>query len=119
MSSSQTDSDNVADTPNQGGPNFRAPSHPHESCGNAGDMFMNFMDYVDDRAMVMFTRDQTARMHGALQGPRSSIRNSKGLAAPIAPAPTSSAKMIAAAIFGAKGQDGAKVFDGVTWVDSD
>src|SRR5262245_3339177 len=42
-------SDFVADTPNQGGPNYGAPAFPHVSCGNApnGDMFMNYMDYVD------------------------------------------------------------------------
>ena len=36
-------------------------------------MFMNYMDYVDDAAMFMFTPGQVARMHAALAGPRSSI----------------------------------------------
>jgi len=34
---------------------------------------MNYMDYVDDAAMVMFTRGQTLRMHAALDGPRASL----------------------------------------------
>jgi hypothetical protein len=68
-------SDFVADTPNQGGPNYGAPSFPTVSCGNGpnGDMFMNFMDYVDDAAMVMFTSDQVTRMQATLDGLRSSI----------------------------------------------
>jgi hypothetical protein len=36
-------------------------------------MFVNYMDYVDDRAMVMFTHGQVARMQAALAGPRNSI----------------------------------------------
>lgn len=68
-------SDFVADTPNQGGPNVGKPSFPTISCGNApnGDMFMNFMDYVDDDTMVMFTEGQIARMQACLDGPRSAI----------------------------------------------
>lgn len=34
---------------------------------------MNYMDYVDDAAMVMFTPEQVARMHSTLNGPRSSL----------------------------------------------
>ena len=62
------DSDEVADTPNQLGPNFGTPSFPTFSCPNEpnGDMFMNYMDYVDDVAMVMFSKEQVARMHAAI-----------------------------------------------------
>jgi len=68
-------SDFVADTPNQADKNFGAPTFPHVSCSNGpnGDMFMNYMDYTDDRAMFMFTQGQVARMQAALDGPRSSI----------------------------------------------
>jgi pregnancy-associated plasma protein-A/repeat uncharacterized protein DUF346 len=68
-------SDHVADTPNQAGSNFGAPTFPHVSCGNApnGDMFMNYMDYVDDPAMFMFTAGQVTRMQACLDGPRSGI----------------------------------------------
>jgi hypothetical protein len=67
--------DLVDDTPNQGGPNFGGPSFPHITCDNppAGDMFVNFMDYVDDRSMVMFTVGQVERMHGALDEARPSF----------------------------------------------
>ena len=68
-------SDFVPDTPNAAGPNFGEPTFPHVTCGNGpnGDMFMNYMDYVDDDAMFMFTTGQTARMHAVLQGPRKSL----------------------------------------------
>jgi hypothetical protein len=68
-------SDYVSDTPNQGGPNYGTPSFPTISCGNGpnGDMFMNYMDYVDDASMNMFSCGQVARMQAALDGPRASI----------------------------------------------
>jgi len=74
-------SDNVDDTPNQSGSNSERPTFPNISCGNApnGDLFMNYMDYVDDQAMVMFTNGQVARMEATLYGPRSSILTSVGL----------------------------------------
>ncbi len=67
--------DNVADTPNQGGANTGVPTFPNLSCDNGphGDMFMNYMDYVDDGAMVMFSAGQVARMQACLDGPRKTI----------------------------------------------
>jgi hypothetical protein len=67
--------DHVSDTPNAQLPNYGSPTFPHLSCENGpnGDMFMNYMDYVDDAAMVMFTPGQTTRMNAALAGPRSKI----------------------------------------------
>jgi len=67
--------DFVADTPNAAGPNFGKPKFPHVSCSNGpnGDMFMNYMDYVDDDSMFMFTTQQVVRMQAALDGARSSI----------------------------------------------
>jgi hypothetical protein len=67
--------DFVDDTPNAQQPNFGKPSFPHESCTNGpnGDMFMNYMDYVDDDSMVMFTAGQVDRMQATLAGPRASI----------------------------------------------
>ncbi|RYX80168.1 zinc metalloprotease [bacterium] len=68
-------SDFVADTPNQQLPNFRAPSFPHISCSNGpnGDMFMNYMDYVRDAEMYMFTSGQVLRMNAVLEGARSEV----------------------------------------------
>ncbi|HEV3470930.1 MAG TPA: M43 family zinc metalloprotease, partial [Pyrinomonadaceae bacterium] len=68
-------SDFVDDTPNQAGPNTGTPTFPRVTCSNGpnGDMFMNYMDYVDDSAMVMFSRGQVTRMRACLDGPRSSF----------------------------------------------
>ena len=67
--------DFVSDTPNAQQPNFGKPKFPHISCSNGpnGDMFMNYMDYVDDDSMFMFTSQQVARMNATLDGARSSI----------------------------------------------
>lgn len=68
-------SDFVDDTPNQGGPNVGKPTFPTVSCDNGpdGDLFMNYLDYVDDDAMVMFTHGQVTRMQATLDGVRSAI----------------------------------------------
>lgn len=59
-----TGSDQVGDTPNQGGPNYGCPAFPKVSCSNGpnGDMHMNYMDYTDDACMYMFSAGQKARM---------------------------------------------------------
>jgi Pregnancy-associated plasma protein-A len=64
--------DMVPDTPNAAGPNFNKPAFPVVTCNNGpnGDMFMNYMDYVDDAAMFMFTAQQVLRMRATLNGPR-------------------------------------------------
>ena len=48
-------------------------------------MFMNYMDYVDDAAMFMFTAGQSLRMSAALDGPRASFV--VGAGAQLGPAP--------------------------------
>jgi hypothetical protein len=67
--------DFVEDTPNQAGPNTGCPDFPHVTCDNGpdGDMFMNYMDYTDDRCMFMFSSGQLTRMDATLDGPRSSF----------------------------------------------
>lgn len=67
--------DFVGDTPPQSGPNFGTPAFPHVTCNNGpnGDIFMDYMDYVDDAAMFMFTQGQVTRMQACLDGPRSSL----------------------------------------------
>ncbi len=67
--------DFIVDTPNQGNSNPGKPSFPHITCNNGphGDMFMNYMDYVDDDTMFMFTAGQVERMQACLDGDRASI----------------------------------------------
>jgi hypothetical protein len=67
--------DLVDDTPPAEDKNFGKPVFPLISCGNgpSGDMFMNYMDYVDDDSMFMFTPGQVSRMHASLDGPRKSL----------------------------------------------
>jgi hypothetical protein len=67
--------DFVADTPPARESNAGKPGFPHVTCNNGpnGDMFMNYMDYVDDDAMFMFTHGQIARMNAALAGPRKKL----------------------------------------------
>jgi hypothetical protein len=69
-------SDQVPDTPNCAGPNFGKPTWPVITCNNGpnGDMFMNYMDYVDDAAMFMFTTQQVLRMRAALDTARSGLK---------------------------------------------
>jgi hypothetical protein len=70
--------DNVADTPTQQTSNFGKPTFPHVTCSNGpnGDMFMNYMDYVDDAAMVMFTAGQKTVIVSTLNGTRSGLKTS-------------------------------------------
>jgi hypothetical protein len=81
-----TGSDQCADTPNQAGSNGGCPSFPKISCSNTpnGDMWMNYMDYTDDRCMYMFTAGQKARMDAILDagGSRASLATSQGCVAP-------------------------------------
>ncbi len=67
--------DLVADTPAAQQANVGKPRFPQITCNNGpnGDMFMNYMDYVDDAAMVMFTVGQVARMNATLAGPRKKL----------------------------------------------
>lgn len=76
-----TGSDDVDDTPNQANSNFGKPTFPSITCNNGpnGDMFMNYMDYVDDDAMFMFSEGQVARMRATLDGVRSSLKTSDAL----------------------------------------
>ncbi len=72
-------SDNVSDTPNQAGENYGCPTFPHiDACTGTspGVMFMNYMDYVDDACMYMFTSGQKTRMWATLNGSRLSIQTS-------------------------------------------
>jgi hypothetical protein len=80
-----TGTDEVADTPNQGGPNYGCPSFPKISCSNGpnGDMFMNYMDYTDDACMVMYTAGQSARANATLNGVRAALLGSQSAVPPL------------------------------------
>jgi hypothetical protein len=73
-------SDQVGDTPNQADEHYGCAKFPAVSCNNGpnGDMFMNYMDYSDDRCMYMFTLGQKSRMHAVLTsgGSRNSVTTS-------------------------------------------
>lgn len=76
--------DGVGDTPRQRSGNRGVPQFPrvNTGCDNGphGDMFMNFMDFSDDRALLMFTRGQADRMRNQFQagGARQNILSSRG-----------------------------------------
>lgn len=69
--------DFVDDTPVAGSANYGCPNSSTNSCsGGQRDMFMNYMDYVDDNCMFMFSQGQTARMWATLNGSRSQLGTS-------------------------------------------
>lgn len=78
--------DLVSDTPTQQTSNFGCPTFPKVTCSNGpnGDMFMNYMDYVDDACMYMLTTGQKARLQAlfATGGSRASLLTSNGCGAP-------------------------------------
>jgi hypothetical protein len=57
-------SDLVSDTPTHNAENYGVPAYPHYSTctGTPVEMTMNYMDYVDDNAMYMFSNGQKSRM---------------------------------------------------------
>ncbi len=74
-------SDLVNDTPNQASELYGCPTYPQvDICtpDSPGVMFMNYMDYVDDACMVMFTNGQKTRMLAALNAYRSGLKTSNG-----------------------------------------
>ena len=78
-------SDNINDTPNQGGPSAGCPSAP-TSCGNdgyGGDMYVNYMDYSNDDCLNMFTYWQYRSMDATLYSSRNSLRSSNGCSSPL------------------------------------
>ncbi len=78
-----TGSDLVNDTPNQANMNYGCPTYPKtDACqaSSPGVMFMNYMDYVNDACMYMFTSGQYARTSAlfATGGSRASLATSQG-----------------------------------------
>ncbi|WP_346317760.1 M43 family zinc metalloprotease [Chitinophaga sp. YIM B06452] len=76
-----TTDDGVADTPPQGDATYGCPSGvATDMCSPAapGYMYMNYMDYVNDACMILFTTGQTDRMRNALDAQRASLLTSNG-----------------------------------------
>ena len=76
--------DFVSDTPVMGGSNGGCPTYGINSCnegtGDEPDMFMNYMDYVYDACMFMFTEGQKTRMRAIFEpgGARESFLGGTG-----------------------------------------
>jgi hypothetical protein len=72
------DSDDIDDTPNQQMQSQGCPSGIEISCDNGpyGNMWQNYMDYVDDACMNLFTKGQANYMQGVLLAVRSYLYNS-------------------------------------------
>lgn len=71
--------DLVADTPTQTGANNGTPTYPlYNTCSGTSRsvMFMNYMDYVNDAAMFMFSAGQKSRIQSVVAsgGSRSGLR---------------------------------------------
>ena len=68
--------DFVSDTPTSDAPNYNCPSYPTVNC-RSNDMTMNYMDYVNDDCMYMFSEGQKVRMRTLFQsgGPRAAMAN--------------------------------------------
>jgi len=83
-----TQDDGIADTPQQKDKNYGCPSFPQGSsqtggsCSGSfpGSMFMNYMDYVDDACMYMFTNGQKVNMLATLTQQRLPLTTSNGCA---------------------------------------
>lgn len=71
----------VEDTPVSEEAYYGNPVHPQASCESV-DMFMNYMDYVHDSSMVMFSQGQADRMNFALDYYRPSLLQSNGCGMP-------------------------------------
>jgi len=68
--------DFVTDTPTSDAANYGCPSYPTVNCRTT-DMTMNYMDYVDDSCMYMFSEGQKLRMRSIFEsgGARESMLN--------------------------------------------
>jgi hypothetical protein len=77
--------DFCADTPATNNPHFGTPVFPNNqyTCTSSanGAMFMNFMDYVDDASMAMFSNDQKTITSNTMAGPRASLLNANACSA--------------------------------------
>lgn len=72
-----TDSDDIADTPNQQSETQGCPGAIVTSCDNGpnGNMWQNYMDYSYDNCMNLYTKGQAAYMQAVLNSTRRAIVN--------------------------------------------
>jgi Pregnancy-associated plasma protein-A len=81
-----TSGDRVCDTPPTGQKNYACPSLTLNSCTETPtdhhDQWMNYMDYVYDVCMYMFTSGQKERVDACLYGARSDLLSSDALIPP-------------------------------------
>ena len=73
--------DHIADTPPAENKDFGCPSFPWRALGSCGqdangEMYMNYMNYVDDYCMNSFTKGQVAVMHNVLDNERVELKRS-------------------------------------------
>lgn len=66
--------DLVSDTPNQSAENYDCPNVPQSSCGSK-DLSMNYMDYVNDACMYMFSNGQSTRMENYINSSLTGLVN--------------------------------------------
>ncbi len=78
-----TSGDRVCDTPPVASPNTGCPSGTLNSCTETptdhNDQWMNYMDYVDDACMFMFSSGQKERVDACLYGARTGLLGSDAL----------------------------------------
>jgi len=66
--------DGVSDTPSQASEHYDCPNIGTSSCGS-NDMFMNYMDYVNDNCMYMFSAGQSTRMENYIASNLQNVTN--------------------------------------------
>ncbi|MFQ3575711.1 MAG: M43 family zinc metalloprotease [Cytophagales bacterium] len=81
--------DRVCDTPPVSDPTFGCPTTSKNTCTETPtdriDMTMNFMDYVNDNCMQLFTHGQKNRMISFLNNTRQSLKTSDACLPPLIP----------------------------------
>lgn len=81
------DDDGISDTPNSSGSYGGCPNNGVSSCGST-DMHMNYMDYVNDACMYMFSADQISVQDAYAEANlQNVINNAARCGDPVAPTP--------------------------------
>jgi hypothetical protein len=109
--------DEVNDTPKQSTYTPGCPTGERRSCGNiqAGDMYMNYMDFTNDACMNLFTKGQKQRARALFEpgGYRNSLLSTKAFNTPIvyaAPLPDFYPRWMEATIYPNPATDYLKIY---------